>query len=108
MGGSRWRRRSRAEADEVGAEYAASGLIEPAFSGQRDIPLKTLARYVTRYRKQKACGTEWRRWVAVEFVGQERAGGDLAVLVSRGRGFEVKRAFNAGTLRQLVSVPEQA
>jgi hypothetical protein len=36
----------------VAAEYEASGLSQELFGGQRDIPLKTLARYVVRDRKQ--------------------------------------------------------
>jgi len=70
--------------------------------------LKTLARYVTRYRKQKAGGGEPRRWVAVEVAEQPGYGGELSVLLSGGRRIEVKRGFDVGTLRQLVAVLEGA
>jgi len=100
------RHRSRAEADEVAAEYEASGLSREEFCKQQDMPLKTLARYVTRYRKQKADNREPQRWVAVEVAG--RGGSELAVLLSSGRRIEVKRGFDVGTLRQLVAVLEQA
>ena len=100
--------RSRAEADQVAAEYEASGLSQEAFSRQRDIPLKTLARYVTRCRKQKADGREPQRWVTVEVAGHGAGGNELSVLLSGGRRIEVKRGFDAGTLRQLVAVLEQA
>ena len=107
-GSRRELRRSRAEADQVVAEYEASGLSQEAFSRQVDIPVKTLARYVTRHRKQHAGGGEPGRWVAVEVGGHELCGGELAVLLSSGRRIEVKRGFDAGTLRQLVAVLEQA
>ena len=102
------RHRSRAEADHLAAEYEASGLSREAFCQQKDVPLKTLARYVVRYRKQKAAGSEPQRWVAVEVAGHSGCGGELSVLLSGGRRIEVKRGFDAGTLRQLVAVLEQA
>lgn len=70
--------------------------------------MKSLARYVTRYRKQKAENTQQQRWVAVELAGHDGCGGELAVLLSSGRRIEVKRGFDASTLRQLVAVLEQA
>jgi hypothetical protein len=102
------RHRSRAEADQVAADYEASGLSREAFCKQQDMPLKTLARYVTRYRRQRAGGSEPQRWVAVEVSGHSGSGSELAVLLSTGRRIEVKRGFDAGTLRQLVAVLEQA
>jgi hypothetical protein len=71
------------------------------------MPLKTLARYVTRYRKQKAASNEPQRWVAVEVAELARSGGELAVILSHGRRIEVRHGFDAGTLRQLVAVLEQ-
>src|SRR5665213_1758799 len=93
------RHRSRAEADEVAAEYEASGLSREAFCAGRDIPIKTLARYVVRYRKQQASGGGQPRWVAVEVAG--RGGSELAVILPGGRRIEVKRGFDSDTLRQL-------
>ena len=72
----------------MAAEYEASGLSQEAFSRQRDIPLKTVARYVTRYRKQKADGKEPQSWVAVEVAGHRVCGSELAVLLSSGRRIE--------------------
>jgi hypothetical protein len=100
------RHRSRAEADQVASEYEASGLSQEAFGRQRDIPLKTLARYVVRYRKQHANGIGAPRFVAVEVAGN--SGGELAVVLPGGRRIEVKRGFDSGTLRQLVTALEQA
>jgi hypothetical protein len=92
----------------MAVEYEASGLSREAFCKQKDVPLKTLARYVVRYRKQKAGGIETRRWVAVEVAGHGGCGSELSVLLAGGRRIEVKRGFDAGTLRQLVTVLEQA
>jgi hypothetical protein len=102
----RRRHRTRAEADQVVIEYEASGLSQEAFGRQRGIPLKTLARYVARYRKQKA-GIQPPRWVAAEVAVRGAKGDELAVLLPGGRRIEVKRGFDIATLRQLVAVLEQ-
>jgi hypothetical protein len=98
------RHRSRAEADQLAAEYEASGLSQAEFCQQRDLPLKTLARYLARYRKQSAPNREQtpsQRFVAVE-VADPRGGSELTVLLSGGLRIEVKRGFDAFTLRQVV------
>lgn len=92
------------EADQIASEYEASGLSREAFSRQREIPLKTLARYVVRYRKQLAHCGEAPRWVAVEVAGQTAS--ELAVVLRGGQRIEVKRGFDSGTLRQLVAALE--
>jgi hypothetical protein len=96
--------RSRAEADQVASEYESSGLSREAFGRQRDIPLKTLARYVVRYRKRQAGGAP--RFVPVEVAAH--GGSDLAVVLPGGRRIEVRRGFDSGTLLQLVAVLERA
>jgi hypothetical protein len=101
------RHRSRSEADQIAAEYEGSGLSREEFCSRNDIPLKTLCRYVSRYRKQATTGGDTQRWVAVE-VASHSHGGELAVLLSTGRRIEVKYGFDAGTLRQLVAALEQA
>jgi hypothetical protein len=100
--------RSRTEADQLAVEYEASGLSQIEFCQQRDLPLKTLGRYLTRYRKQKAQGKEPhkpQRFVAVE-VARPRGDSELTVLLSGGLRVEVKPGFDAGTLRQLIAVLE--
>jgi hypothetical protein len=92
----------------MAAEYEASGLSREEYCRQRDVAMKTLARYIVRYRKQKSAGSEPQRWVAVELAGPRECGGELSVLLSGGRRIEVKPGFDAGTLRQLVAVLEQA
>ena len=101
------RHRSRAEADQLAAEYEASGLTREEFCLQKNVSLKTLCRYVTRYRKQKAGGSEPQRLVEAEVASPNGCGAELAVLLASGRRIEVGRGFDASTLRQLVAVLEQ-
>lgn len=102
--GKHRKHRSRAEADLLASEYVGSGLSQADFCEQKDLPLKTLSRYVTRYRKHTAqagnSGTR-RRFVAVEVATPCRSG-ELTVLLPGGLRIEVKSGFDAGTLRQLV------
>ena len=104
----RRRHRSRAEADRLAVEYEASGLNREEFCEQRNVPLKTLSRYVTRFRKQQDSGGDApQKWVAVEVAASGERGGELSVLLTSGRRIEVKRGFDATTLRQLVAVLDQ-
>jgi len=91
----------------LAAEYEASGLTREEFCRHRDVPLKTLCRYVTRYRKQNEKGDQSLRFVEAELAGHTGCGGELAVLLSSGRRIEVKRGFDTDTLRQLIAVLEQ-
>jgi len=103
------RHRSRAEADQLVIEYEASGVTQAEFCRQQDLPLKTLARYVTRYRKQIVRGNDPdqpQRFVAVEVTASRTAGSELTVVLRGGLRIEVKSGFDAGTLRQLVTVLE--
>jgi hypothetical protein len=92
----------------LAAEYEASGLTREAFCQQRDIPQKTLCRYVTRYRHEKVGAMQSPRFVQVEVKAPAGIGSALSVLLSGGRRIEVSRGFDAGTLRQLITVLEQA
>ena len=103
------RHRSRAEADQLVIEYEASGVTQAEFCRQQDLPLKTLARYVNRYRKQAVRGNDPnqpQRFVAVEVAASRTAGSELTVVLRGGLRIEVKSGFDAGTLRQLVKVLE--
>jgi hypothetical protein len=84
-------------------------MTQAEFCQQKDLPLKTLARYVTRYRKQSARGDEPnqpQRFVAVEVAAARSGGSELTVVLHGGLRIEVKSGFDTGTLRQLVTVPE--
>ena len=64
--------------------------------------MKTLARYVARYRRENASQGGTQRWVGVEVAEQRGHGEELAVVLSSGRRIEVKRGFDGATLRRLV------
>ena len=107
------RRRSRAEIQQLVAEYEASGLSRTAFCQQRGLSLSTLSRY--RGRQEQTAGeaaAEGKRWLAVEVSGSAAvAGGErssaLAVVLPGGRRIEVGRGFDAGTLQRLLAVVER-
>jgi hypothetical protein len=92
----------------LAAEYEASGLTREAFCRERDLPLKTLCRYVTQYRRQKAGALQSPRFVQVELAAPARVTAAITVLLPGGRRIEVNRGFDACTLRQLLTVLEQA
>ena len=104
------RRRSRAEAGQLVAEYEASGLSQVEFCRKQGLSLATLA----RYRKRRAQGevVAGNRWVAVEVSGTDPAleGGTssgLAVALPGGRRIEVRCGFDCHTLAQLLGVLER-
>jgi transposase-like protein len=102
----RGRRRSRAEAEQVVAEYEASGLSRQEFCRKHGLALVTLDRYRKRGRQsQEASGSS--QWVAVELSSGSGRGGALAVVLLSGRRIEVNRGFDAHTLEELVRVLEQ-
>ena len=106
------RRRSRAEIQELVAEYEASGLGRTAFCQQRGLSLSTLSRYRKRQEQTAGEATEGKRWLAVEVSGSaavaggERASG-LAVVLPGGRRIEIGRGFDAETLQRLLVVVER-
>lgn len=105
--GTNQRRRSRAEANRLASEYEASDLTREDFCREKGLALKTLARYVTRYRKQKLEGDGAQQWVEAKVVGQNGCGGELVVVMAGGRRIEVKAGFDAATLRLVVAALEQ-
>lgn len=104
------RRRTRAQADELVAEQAASGLSQADFCRSRGLSLATLARYRRRGRESGGQISADGRWLAVEVTGGGAAGGSpsgLAVALGAGRRIEVGRGFDAPTLVALLHVLEQ-
>ena len=104
------RRRSRAEAGQLVAEYEASGLSQVEFCQEQGLSLATL----TRYRKRQTQGSPaaGNRWVEVkESAGRPAlwspAGSGLAVALPSGRRIEIGRGFDAHTLAQLMGVLER-
>jgi hypothetical protein len=100
------RRRSRAEANELAAEFEASGLTRQEFCDRKNVPMKTLARYVARHRGEQGDADGAQRWVAVEVAEPRGPGAELVLILAGGRRIEVKPGFDSGTLRQVVTVLE--
>jgi hypothetical protein len=103
------RRRSRADAEQLVADYETSGLSRIEFCQQHRLSLATLDRY--RKRRQAQGGAVGNRWLAVELSGAAAAGSatasGLAVMLPGGRRIEVLRGFDAPTLERLLSVLER-
>ena len=106
------RRRSRAEVEQLVAEYETSGLDRTVFCQQRGLSLSTLARYRRRQRQMAGEAADGNGWLAVEVssataaTGGERSSG-LAVWLPSGQRIEVSRGFDAGTLQRLLAVVER-
>ena len=104
------RRRSRAEAGQLVAEYEASGLSRVEFCQKHGLSLATLARY--RKRQTQGSPAAGNRWVELKQSAARPALGipassGLAVALRSGRRIEVGRGFDAHTLAQLLDVLEQ-
>lgn len=103
------RRWSQAEAEQLVAEYEASGLSRRAFCEKHGLSLSTL----DWLRKKRQAGVEGGgRLVAVELCGRNQATGSgrnsgLVVALARGRRIEIGRGFDANTLQQVMRVLEQ-
>jgi hypothetical protein len=105
------RRRSRAEVEQLVAEYEASGLSRTEFCRQRGLSLSTLARYGRRQEWMAGEGAGGKRWLAVEVSGATAGAGGaigsgLAMVVRGGRRIEIGRGFDADTLQRLLAVME--
>jgi hypothetical protein len=104
------RRRSRAEAGRLVAEYEASGLSQVDFCRKQGLSWATLARY--RKRQTQDSPAAGNRWVEVKEsvdrpVLKDGASSGLAVALRSGRRIEIGRGFDAHTLAQLLGVLER-
>ncbi len=104
------RRRSRAEVEQLVAEYEASGLGRMEFCRKHGLSPSTLARYRQHRTETKAVAEG--RWLAVEVssggaVLESEASSGLAVAVRGGRRIEIGRGFDVSTLVQLLGVLER-
>ncbi len=106
-GKPRQRHRSRVEANQLAAEFEASGLTRQEFCNLKNMPMKTLARYVGRHRREQGGAGGAQQWIAVEVAESRGPGTELVVMLAGGRRIEVKRGFDSGTLRQLVATLER-
>lgn len=104
----RRRYRSPSEAEQLAAEFKASGLTRREFCQRNDVSLVTLARYLKRHRQQNAPRqNQTPRWLAVELAEPPTARSGLLVVLGAGRRIEVGRGFDRATLEQLVSALER-
>ncbi|MDP2852533.1 MAG: hypothetical protein Q8O23_03905 [Gallionella sp.] len=108
----RRRRRSRAEAGQLVAEFEASGLSRLEFCSSRRLGLATLARYQKWHREAGGETSPGNHWVSVEVAGAgpgpaSWAGSGLAISLPAGRRIDVGRGFDAQTLAELLGVLER-
>lgn len=101
------RRRSRAEAAALVAEYEASGLTREAFCQERGLAVGTLDKY--RRRAHQSSASSGGGMVPVEVVWSGRNGDPsreslLVVEVRSGHRIEVRRGFDGGTLEHLLRI----
>jgi len=102
------RRRSREEAEQLAVECEASGLSQREFCEQRGVPLKTLVRYLSRHRREQTGGHQRPRLVTVEVAAKRGDPAELSIVLAGERRIEVRRGFDAETLRRLVAALERA
>jgi len=107
------RRRSRAEAEALVAEFEASGLMREAFCEVRGLAVGTLDKYRRRVQRgtQSACGS----LLPVEVVSSRghdancaACDGVLVVESRSGRRIEVRCGFDAVTLERLLAILDRA
>lgn len=100
----RRRYRTHSEAEQLAAEFEGSELTRQEFCDRNDVSLNSLTRYLKKHRTARAvCG----ELVAVEVTSASSTNSELSVLLPGGRRVEVRRGFDAATLRQLVAVLER-
>jgi len=102
------RRRSREEANRLAAECEESGLSQREFCEQRGVHLKTLVRYLTRYRRDQSGKKQTPQWMAVEVGAKHAESAELSIVLAGGRRIEVTRGFEVETLRRVIVALEQA
>lgn len=105
------RQRSRAEADQLAAEFEASGLNRREFCRTHGLNVSTLDIYRKRLRQARSETPGASRWVAVDVASAppatDRAASGLVVVLAKGRRIEVERGFDPATLERLLSVLER-
>jgi hypothetical protein len=107
--GSKKRRRSRAEAEELAREFEDSGLSRKAFSMEKGLSIHTLDVYRKRLSQKGGGGGVANRLLAVEISKPSQASsGELTVALANGRRIEVKCGFDGDTLERLMALLERA
>jgi hypothetical protein len=105
------RRRTRAEVEQLVAEFHRSGATQKQFCLNHRLALSTLERYLhIGPKKRKTLAQS--RLMAVEVApssrwGEPEVGSGLALVWADRRKLEVQRGFDEGTLERLLHVLER-
>ncbi len=109
------KRRTRAEVQQLVAEFASSGMRRSEFCQSRGLSFSTLDRHLKerRWKRRRKPVSSAGRLVAVELAArnspkQHEPSCGLAVVLSGDRRIEVQRDFDTTTFERLVSLLERA
>ena len=108
------KRRTRAEVQELVAEFMSSGMRRSEFCRSRRLSFGTLNRHLKKQRSKKKsrAASSAGRLVPVELVAkksprQDQPSCSLGVVLSGGRRIEVHPDFDTNTFERLVSALER-
>ncbi len=109
------RRRTRAEVQQLVAEFVSSGMRRSEFCRSRGLSFGTLDRHLKkqRWKRKTRRASSSRRLVPVELAArksptQHEPSCGLSVVLSGGRRIEVQHDFDVHTFERLVSALERA
>jgi hypothetical protein len=109
------KRRTRAEVQELVAEFMSSGMRRSEFCRSRQLSFSTLDRHLKkrRWKRMRRPVSSVGRLVPVELAArksptQREPGCGLVVVLSGGRRIEVHPDFDTNTFERLVSALERA
>jgi hypothetical protein len=109
------KRRTRAEVQQLVAEFVSSGMRRSEFCQSRGLTFSTLDRHLKkrRWKRRRTRVSSVGRLVPVELADREspkqhETTCGLAVVLSGGRRIEVQRDFDTTTFERLVSLLERA
>jgi hypothetical protein len=107
------KRRTRAEVQQLVAEFVNSGLRRSEFCQSRRLSFSTLDRHLKklRWKRRRKPSSSASRFVPVELAARRSPQHDatcgLAVVLSNGRRIEVHPDFDTSTFERLVSLLER-
>jgi hypothetical protein len=108
------KRRTRAEVQQLVAEFVSSGMRRSEFCQNRGLSVSTLDRHLKkrRWKRRRRRASSAGRLVPVELAAkkspmQHRTSCGLAVVLSDGRRIEVDPDFDMNTFERLVSALER-
>jgi hypothetical protein len=108
------RRRTRAEVQQLVAEFVSSGMRRSEFCRSRGLSFGTLNRHLKkqRWKRRSRAASSAGRLVPVELAAKKlptehEASCGLAVVLSGGRKIEVHDGFDAHTFERLMSLLER-